>query len=159
MRNVGSNGKKTATHRIGFYWPDGAPFVALPIQLIESEAFRSLPPKGVTILIAMLRRYFDVSKKDKRDLRGTGFVFTWKHIDAIVAEATFQKMVHELIARGFIETPHELQPDTPGAAIRYAPSRKWQAWRDSTGKLESHHRSKERRRAKKKATLNEESRS
>lgn len=149
MREASSRGKKSATRRLGFYWPDGAPFVALPVALLDSEAFQTLPPKGVVVLVAMLRRYYDQSKNEKLDVRGKGFVFTWKNINSLCGEATFQRMAKELVARGFFETPHALQPKTPGEAIRYAPSRKWIEWRDRSGKLRNHIETKRRRRAKK----------
>ncbi len=157
MREASARGKKAATRRLGFFWPDGAPFIALPIALLDSEAFRSLPPKGIAVLVAMLRRYFDLSKNEKRDLRGVGFAFTWKHVNTPCGEGTFRRMMRAIIARGFFETPLEVQPESPGEAIRYIPSRKWQTWRDSSGNLAKHAEAKRQRRAAKKAALDAQS--
>jgi hypothetical protein len=134
-------------------WPNGEKFVPIPISMFNSEAYRTLPPRAVAVFIAMLNRYWLVSRYEKYDLRDKGFTFTWKLVEAFCAEGTFRSALKAILERGFFDTPPHLQPMLPGKPIVYAPSEIWRTWHDKSGKLQKHLKLKEGRRNRKKDRL------
>jgi len=141
------------THRVGYFWPDGSKFTALPEDFFCSEAFRSLSASAALVLPWMVRRYYQISKNESLNLASTGFTFTWKHMEGKISENTFGRAVKEICQKGFFTCDPKLQPIIPGQAKLYAPSRNWCSWKDETGALHEHTRKKTKRRQNKSAAL------
>jgi hypothetical protein len=110
-------------------WYGSGAFALVSDELRKSIAYRSLTPLARNILVDLIALVGKITNGGTRPLPD-GFAYTWAVCLEPCSENAFHTARQELVARGFLTTPAELQPTTTACPTRFMPSTHWQTWTD-----------------------------
>jgi hypothetical protein len=116
---------RSKKERLGFYWGNREPFVALPNGMRDSAAWAVLSPTQQLILLDMIQVYSIASGGDRNKIDDTGFAYAYSRCTVPCSETTFREARNRFLEIGWFDAPPGIQSMIPGSPKKYVPSRKW----------------------------------
>lgn len=138
--SVSNKGKKRPGGRLGHYWANGEAFLALPVGMRESAAWRVLTAKEQWILTDWIECYNRASNNDRMDILDIGFAYSWGHCRIDVSERTFRSARRSIARRGWFRCPPQIQSLRPGSPSRFIPSQDWERYEPTALELQTRQR-------------------